>query len=151
MNTKPLTCRQAQQLLQKEVEFDNPLDRALKSHLSHCEQCRNLAYEIDATLNLATKLAQPELDPFFVTRFEARLYAEQQKFTKHWVRSIVQPALATAALLLAIIGGVLLGGVINNQLPANNEHASSQQFASDYNLVDEPTDNLLQLLDDPNN
>jgi hypothetical protein len=63
----------------------------------------------------------------------------------------VQPALATAALLLAIIGGVLLGGVINNQLPANNEHASSQQFASDYNLVDEPTDNLLQLLDDPNN
>lgn len=151
MNTKPLTCHQAQQRLQKEVEFDNPLDRALEAHLSQCEQCRNLAYEVDATLNLATTLAPPKLDPFFVTRFEARLYAQQSKSAKSWVRSIVQPALATAALLLAIIGGVLLGGVINNQLPSSHEHASSNQFASDYNLVDEPTDNLIQLLDDPNN
>ena len=85
MNTKPLTCRQAQQRLQKEVEFDNPVDRALKAHLSQCEQCRNLAYEIDATLNLATKLGPPELDPFFVTRFEARLYAQQPMSAANWV------------------------------------------------------------------
>lgn len=150
MSNKPLTCQQAQKLLQKGVGLDNLLDRALKVHLSQCEQCRNLAYEIDATLNLATKLEQPEPDPFFVTRFEARLYAEQQKLTKTWIRSIAQPAMAAAALLLAIIGGVLLGGVINNQLPSYNQQTSSQQFASDYNLVDEPTDNLIQLLDDPN-
>lgn len=147
---KNFNCLQAQQFLQKEPDANTTINAALHDHLAHCAQCRNLADEIEATLNATQPLPFPEPDPFFVTRFEARLLHEQQPFTRLIIK-FLQPALATAALAIAITGGVLLGELINNQLPDTTNQHESQAFASDYNLIDEPTDALLQLLDNTNN
>ena len=54
------------------------LPAKLQMHLAECERCRRELHELRATMALLDSWKAPEPNPYFLTRFEARLREERE-------------------------------------------------------------------------
>jgi hypothetical protein len=108
---------------------------AVKTHVSECDGCRRELEELRATMGLMDDWEAPEPNPYFMTRFQARLREEQQAKPAGWLerlraRFMMSPQRLHARPLAAMTMTVLLlvgGGAYLDfywQTPSAGPHAA---------------------------
>lgn len=100
----------------------------VRSHLANCAACRGELEELQATMAKLDVWEAPEPNPFFMTRFAARLEEERQAGRRGWLarlragiaaglfedaRAHLRPMAATALTVLLLVGGGAYMGVTN--------------------------------------
>lgn len=120
--------RLADLLLDPETAPEN-----VKAHVAGCEDCHRQLEELRATMELLDTWKAPEPNPFFMTRFQARLAEERKAAPVGWTARLVdrmrarilygpqlhaRPLAAMALTLLLILGGGAYLGVTNWEQPA---------------------------------
>ncbi len=146
MKKNELSCKKVIRNLPEWLEGTPQNNPLIANHLANCADCRHVANQIQATMEAAKPLPMPEHDPYFVTRFEARMEAKLQQNGLNRLTIFLRPAFAVAAVLIAVAGGVLLGNIINNAMSNSAQQQQLMQFAAEYNLADQPTDDLIELI-----
>jgi hypothetical protein len=127
---------------------------AVKTHVSECDGCRRELEELRATMSMMDGWEAPEPNPYFMTRFQARLREEQQAQPAGWfatwldrlrARRMMRPQMRHTRPLVAMAMTVLLlvgGGTYLDfywQAPAPHEAAVVHDLQT--------LDNNAQLLD----
>ena len=127
------------------------------AHLAGCAVCRTELDELRAAMGVLDHWQAPEPDPYFMTRFEARLREEQAGGALNWWQKLrdslrlanarpVQPLAAMALTVLLLVGG---GGYLGlsdweqPQLPASVQTAvvnDLQTMDSNAQLLDQLED-----------
>jgi anti-sigma factor RsiW len=88
----------------------------VREHVAGCEACRRELEELRATMALMDDWTAPEPNPYFMTRFEARLREEKQAKPASWLERVrarflygskmqVRPLAAMALTVLVLLGG----------------------------------------------
>lgn len=92
----------------------------LRQHLKDCEPCRAESAEMRSLLSAMDAWQVPEPNPYFMTRFAARLEEERATLPEGWLSRLrsdlqarftygkrwrLQPVAATALSLLVLVGG----------------------------------------------
>lgn len=124
---------------------------AVQAHVSTCPNCSRELEELRATLSLMDAWEAPEPNPYFMTRFQARLAEEKRVAPAGWLERLkarflfgsqvhVKPL---AALALTIL--VLLGGGTYLEVYWEQPIAAPSQTAVVHDL--QTLDNNAQLLD----
>jgi hypothetical protein len=121
----------------------------VKTHVSGCDGCRRELEELRATMSLMDAWEAPEPNPYFMTRFQARLREEQQAKPAGWLERLrarlmmrpqmhTRPLVAMAMTVLLLLGG---GAYLDFywQAPAPHEAAVVHDLQT--------LDNNAQLLD----
>ena len=90
------------------------------THVAECEDCRRQLEELRATMALLDTWEAPEPNPFFMTRFQARLNEEKKAAPAGWAARVVarlrarilygpqmhaRPLAAMALTVLLLLGG----------------------------------------------
>jgi hypothetical protein len=90
---------------------------AVKTHVSECDGCRRELEELRATMSVMDAWEAPEPNPYFMTRFQARLREEHQAqpagfFERMRARLMMRshhlhtrPLVAMAMTVLLLVGG----------------------------------------------
>ncbi len=106
---------------------------SVKAHVAGCEDCRRQLEELRSTMDLLETWKAPEPNPFFMTRFQARLSDERKAAPADWAARLVdrvrarilygpqlhaRPLAAMALTLLLILGGGAYLGISNWEQPA---------------------------------
>ena len=90
---------------------------AVKTHVAECDGCRRELEELRATMSVMDAWEAPEPNPYFMTRFQARLREEQQAQPAGWLermrarlmmqphRMHTRPLVAMAMTVLLLVGG----------------------------------------------
>lgn len=89
---------------------------AVKEHISECEGCRRELEELRATMGVMDAWEAPEPNPYFMTRFQARLEDEKRARPAGWLERLrarlmygpqmhVRPMAAMALTVLLLVGG----------------------------------------------
>jgi hypothetical protein len=128
----------------------------VKTHVAACEDCRRQLEELRGTMALLDTWEAPEPNPFFMTRFQARLAEERKAAPAGWAARLVnrvrarvlygpqlhaRPLAAMALTILLILGGGAYLGVTNwEQSPSPSPNAA---VVHDLQIID----NNAQLLD----
>ncbi|HWG20344.1 MAG TPA: hypothetical protein VG225_07410 [Terracidiphilus sp.] len=88
----------------------------VKTHVAECDGCRRELEELRATMAMMDAWKAPEPNPYFVTRFQARLREEKQAKPASWLERIrarimmapqmhTRPLAAMALTVLLLLGG----------------------------------------------
>jgi hypothetical protein len=88
----------------------------VKTHVSECDGCRRELDELRATMSVMDAWEAPEPNPYFMTRFQARLREEQQARPAGWLERLrtrmllgtqrhTRPLAAMALTVLLLLGG----------------------------------------------
>jgi len=106
-----MDCREIKKMLPVflDGELESVLENTVADHLRTCPQCRREAEELQKAWDLLGELEPIEPDPFYRTRFWARV-AEQEPWPRRVWESMRHffggryrlPALAAAAVLLVV-------------------------------------------------
>lgn len=103
------------------------------THVAACEDCRQQLEELRATMALMDTWEVPEPNPYFMTRFQARLSEERNAAPAGWPARLVarirarilygpqlhaRPLAAMALTILLILGGGAYLGVTDWEQPA---------------------------------
>ena len=128
----------------------------VSTHLAGCEDCRRQVEELRATMALMDSWEAPEPNPFFMTRFQARLQDERNAAPSGWAARMVErvrarilygpqfharPLAALALTIMLMLGGGAYLGVTNWEQQA----APSKDAAVLHDL--QTLDSNAQLLD----
>lgn len=146
MKKNELSCKKVILNLPEWLEGTPQNNQLIANHLANCAGCRHVADQIQATMEAAKPLPLPEHDPYFLTRLEARMEAREQQTAFNRLTILLRPAIGVAAVSVAIAGGVLLGNVVNKAMSHSARQQQLMQFAAEYNLADQPTDDLIELI-----
>ena len=140
-----MTCDHIRTNLFRYTEQSMPADErsSFEEHLRGCEGCSAAVEGFTALEALMRKEKEAEPNPFAATRILQRLESETEQRAYRNNRRLVhmlQPALVTASLMIALLAGYLLGrnsGMIQNQASAGNqrEQIRSELYINDF--VDE--------------
>lgn len=129
---------------------------SVKVHVAGCEDCHRQLEELRATMELLDTWKAPEPNPFFMTRFQARLGEERKAAPAGWAARLVdrvrarilygpqlhaRPLAAMALTLLLILGGGAYLGVTNWEQPSGS--SPEAHVVGDLQTLD----NNAQLLD----
>lgn len=132
----------------------------VKTHVAACEDCQRQLEELRATMALMDGWEAPEPNPYFMTRFQARLDDERNAAPAGWAARLAQrirarvlygpqfharPLAATALTVLLILGGGAYLGVTNWEQPKPPSREAA--VVHDLQLLD----NNAQLLDELEN
>ena len=132
----------------------------VKTHVAACEECQRQLEELRATVALLDGWEAPEPNPYFMTRFQARLDEERSAAPAGWAARLVnrvrarilygpqlhaRPLAAMALTVLLILGGGAYLGVTNWEQPKLPSHEAA--VVHDLQLLD----NNAQLLDELEN
>src|SRR5947209_12713368 len=124
----------------------------VRAHVDACDSCRTELTELRATMAVLDGWEAPEPNPYFMTRFEARLREEKQAAPAGWLerlraRMTLAPqrmhARPLAAMVLTV--GLLLGGGAYLDVYWDAPPAVPAQTAVVHDL--QTLDNNAQLLD----
>lgn len=100
----------------------------VSTHVAGCEDCRRQVEELRATMALMDSWEAPEPNPFFMTRFQARLQEERNAAPSGWAARMVErvrarilygpqlharPLAALALTIMLMVGGGAYLGVTN--------------------------------------
>jgi len=122
------------------------------THVAACDDCQRQLEELRATMELLDAWEAPEPNPYFMTRFEARMREERKAAPAGWLERMrarllygqrlhARPLAAMALTALLILGGGAYLGVTNWEQPA----VAPGQAAVVHDL--ETLDSNAQLLD----
>ena len=89
---------------------------AVKEHVAACDGCRSELDELRATMTVLDAWEVPGPNPYFMTRFEARLREEKQKAPAGWLERLrmrlemsprmhARPLAAMALTMCLLLGG----------------------------------------------
>ena len=89
---------------------------AVKAHVDECDGCRRELEELRATMGAMDAWEAPEPNPYFMTRFQARLAEEKRATPAGWLERLrmrlmygsqmhVRPMAAMALTVLLLVGG----------------------------------------------
>jgi len=125
----------------------------VQSHVAGCENCQRELEALRATMTLMDKWTAPEPNPYFMTRFEARLADERQAPSAGWLERLrarwtygghshARPLAAMALTVMLLLGGGTYLGLTNWDQPKST---APPQAAVVHDL--QTLDNNAQLLD----
>jgi hypothetical protein len=89
----------------------------VKAHVAECDGCRRELDELRATMSAMDAWEAPEPNPYFMTRFQARLREEQQATPAGWLERVrarlmmrpqrmhTRPLVAMTMTVLLLVGG----------------------------------------------
>jgi len=88
----------------------------VKTHVAECDGCRRELDELRATMSVMDAWEAPEPNPYFMTRFQARLREEQRAKPAGWLERLrarmllgsqrhTKPLAAMALTILLLLGG----------------------------------------------
>ncbi len=104
------------------------------THVAGCEDCRLQLEELRATMALLDSWEAPEPNPFFMTRFQAKMEAERKAAPAGWAVRLIdrlrdrillgpqlhaRPLAAMALTVLLILGGGTYLGVTDWEQPTS--------------------------------
>jgi hypothetical protein len=115
MNCNDMNSKMADLLLEPEQMTAEANSEAV-SHLSTCTECRTQLGELRATMALMDTWEVPEPNPYFLTRFNARLEEERRAEPASWFervrarfvygsRMTMRPVAAMAMTITLLLGG----------------------------------------------
>ncbi len=127
------------------------------THVAACEDCRRQLEELRATMALLNTWEAPEPNPFFMTRFQARLNEERKAAPGSWPARVIarmrarvlygpqmhaRPLAAMALTVLLLLGGGVYLELTNwdNARPLSREAAvvnDLQTLDSNAQLLDQ--------------
>ena len=126
---------------------------SVSSHVAGCEDCRRQMEELRATMALLDSWEAPEPNPYFMTRFQARLSEERKAAPAGWLERLrariqygpqmhARPLAAMALTAMLILGGGAYLGVTNWEQPAPPSHEAAvvhdlQTLDSNAQLLDQ--------------
>ena len=124
---------------------------AVKEHVGACDGCRSELEELRATMTALDAWEAPAPNPYFMTRFEARLREEKQKAPAGWLERLkarfemsprmhAKPLAAMGLTLCLLLGG---GAYLNVYWPAPPAVPPETAYVHDLQTLD----NNAQLLD----
>lgn len=125
---------------------------SVTTHVAGCDDCQRELEELRATMALLDTWGAPEPNPYFMTRFEARLREEKKAAPAGWLERFrarilygqgmhARPLAAMALTAILILGGGAYLGITNWEQPA----APSREAAVVHDL--QTLDSNAQLLD----
>jgi hypothetical protein len=156
METKKNICTELEEKLADLLLDPSAVPENVTIHVAGCESCQQQLEELRATMALMNTWEAPEPNPYFMTRFQARLEEERRAQPAGWAARLVnrvrarvlygpqlhaRPLAAMALTVLLILGGGAYLGVTNweQQAPPSHEAAVVGDL--------ETLDNNAQLLD----
>lgn len=156
METNKNMCTEMEEKLADLLLDPSAVPENVTTHVAGCEDCRRQVEELRSTMALLDSWEAPEPNPFFMTRFQARLDEERRAAPVGWTSRLVsrirarilygpqlhaRPLAALALTVMLILGGGAYLGVTNwEQTQAPSQHAA---VVGDL----ETLDNNAQLLD----
>jgi hypothetical protein len=156
METKNNICTAMEEKLPDLLLDPSAVPENVTNHVAGCESCQRQLEDLRATMALMDTWEVPEPNPYFMTRFQARLNEERAAAPSGWAARLVnrvrarilygpqlhaRPLAAMALTFLLILGGGAYLGVTNWE----QAQAPSHQAAVVGDL--ETLDNNAQLLD----
>lgn len=152
METKKNTCTGMDQKLADLLLDPAAAPENVTTHVAECEDCHRQLEELRATMALLENWEAPEPNPYFMTRFEARLREERKAAPAGWLERMrarilygpqthARPLAAMALTIMLILGGGAYLGVSNWE----QQTAPSQEAAVVGDL--QTLDSNAQLLD----
>ncbi|MEE4198368.1 MAG: zf-HC2 domain-containing protein [Bacteroidales bacterium] len=108
-----------------------------EEHLSVCKACSGIYTKFVRTMNhLNSQETIPE-QPFYYTRLKQRMENRkaQNESLLHgqWARKVLQPAIYTASILLAVYFGILIGtGATGNESRLANYEPAAEDYLNAY-------------------
>ena len=124
---------------------------AVRDHVAACDGCRSELEELRATMTALDAWEAPAPNPYFMTRFEARLREEKQKAPASWLERLkarlelsprlhARPLAAMALMFFVLLGG---GAYLNVYWQATPPAPPETAYVHDLQTLD----NNAQLLD----
>ena len=156
METKKSICTEMEEKLADLLLDPSNVPENVTTHVGECESCRRQLEELRATMSLLDTWEAPEPNPYFMTRFQARLAEERRAEPTGWTARLARrirarvlygpelharPLAAMAMTILLILGGGAYLGLTNWE----QTQAPSHQAAVVGDL--ETLENNAQLLD----
>lgn len=165
---KKTMCTGMEEKLADLLLDSSAVPESVTTHVAECEDCHRHVEELRATMALLDGWEAPEPNPFFMTRFQARLAEERKAAPTGWAARMVErlrarvlygpqlharPLAAMALTILLIVGGGAYLGVTNwEQQTAPSPEAAVvhdlQTLDSNAQLLDQMED-LTQPGDEP--
>jgi hypothetical protein len=101
----------------------------VQEHLAGCEGCRKELAELRSALHLLDAWEAPEPNPYFLTRFNARLDEEREAAPASWFEKVrarlvygsrlgLRPVAAMALTVMVLVGGGAYLGLSDLETPA---------------------------------
>ena len=167
METNKNMCTEMEEKLADLLLDSSTVPENVTTHVAACEACQRQLEELRSTMALLDTWEGPEPNPFFMTRFQARLDEERQAAPAGWAARMVarvrarilygpqlhaRPLAAMALTILLILGGGAYLGVTNweqTQPPSHNAAVvgdlqtldnNAQLLDQLENITDQPTD-----------
>ena len=128
METNKSICTEMEEKLADLLLDPSAVPENVTTHVAECESCRRQMEELRATMALMDTWEAPEPNPYFMTRFQARLDEERRAAPAGWTARMVdrirarvlygpqlhaRPLAAMALTVLLILGGGAYLGVTN--------------------------------------
>ncbi|HEX7727715.1 MAG TPA: hypothetical protein VF392_01670 [Terracidiphilus sp.] len=146
------TCAGMESQLAEMLLDEQNAPAKVRTHVTGCSDCQRELETLRATMALMDSWTAPEPNPYFMTRFEARLEAEQQAPPAGWLARLrdrwtygshlhARPVAAMALTVLMLLGGGTYLGVTNWEQPKQASHEAA--VVNDLQTLD----NNAQLLD----
>jgi len=115
---------------------------AIEGHLRQCAECRLEAKNLTAVSDMLGVLEGIEPEPYFTLRLKQRLTNQKPKGLARWVRQILIPAGASAAGILALLFGMVLGKAIDYERNQSSSTLKSATVAGLDSMNDFPEGSL---------
>ena len=160
METNKNMCTEMEEKLPDLLLDPSAVPENVTTHVAGCEDCRRQLDELRSTMALLDNWEAPEPNPFFMTRFQARLDEERQAAPAGFAARLVnrmrarilygpqlhaRPLAAMALTILLILGGGAYLGVTNWEQTQAPSHEAA--VVGDLEMLD----NNAQLLDQMEN
>lgn len=160
METNKNICTEMEEKLADLLLEPSAVPENVTTHVAECESCHRQLEELRSTMALLDHWEAPEPNPFFMTRFQARLEEERQAAPTGFAARLAnrirarilygpqlhaRPLAALALTILLILGGGAYLGVTNWEQAQSPSHEAA--VVGDL----ETLDNNAQLLDQMEN
>ena len=156
METKRIICTEMEEKLADMLLDPSAVPENVTTHVAECESCRRQLEELRATMALMDTWEAPEPNPYFMTRFQARLEEERRAEPAGWAARLVNrvrarvlygPQLHARPLAaMALTGVLILGGGAYLEISNWEQQAPPSHQAAVVNDL-QTLDNNAQLLD----
>lgn len=94
-----------------ELLSEGQADPSVATHVKECSACAGELESLRKTMSLLDEWEAPEPTPYFLTRLQAHVRAEQGKQPEGWLAWLRQPWLATALAAVLVAGGAVYIGI----------------------------------------